>query len=88
MLLVATGVVPQITSNEVVVCLHSPLFITSANSLIDLVSAKSSFLMMTFWLPDSATISLCAASALIISLQAMMTLAPVRHHCEALLALM
>lgn len=49
MLLGATGVV---------VSLHSQLFITSANSLIDLVSARSSFLMMTFWLPDSATISL------------------------------
>lgn len=65
---------------ELVISLHLPWFITSANSRIALVSAKSRFLIKMFWLPESAIISLWAASAFTISLQAMMILAPVGKH--------
>lgn len=50
----------------------------SANSRMDFVSAKSSFFTMTCWFPVSARISLAAASAFAMSLQAIMTLAPAK----------
>lgn len=51
----------------------------SANSRMDFVSAKSSFFAMTPWFPVSARISLAAASAFAVSLQAIITLAPARR---------
>lgn len=53
-----------------------PLMKASANSLIDLVSARSSFMQTTLSLPDASTTSLAAACALSMSRQAMMILAP------------
>lgn len=50
----------------------------SANSRMDFVSAKSSFFTMTCWFPVSVRISLAAASAFAMSLQATTTLAPIR----------
>lgn len=53
-----------------------PLLMASANSLIELVSAKSSFMQTTFSLPELSMTSLTAACALSMSRQAMMTFAP------------
>lgn len=50
---------------------------------MDFVSAKSSFFTMTCWFPVSARISLAAASAFAMSLQAIMTLAPARGGGES-----
>lgn len=53
-----------------------PAVKASANSLIDLLSARSSFMQTTFSLPEDSTTSFAAACALSISRQAMTILAP------------
>ncbi len=54
----------------------SPLLIFSANSLIDLESARSSLLITTSWFPEASFTSFRAASALSISLHAIIIRAP------------
>lgn len=53
-----------------------PLLMASANSLIDLLSDKSSFMQRTFSLPELSLISFTAASAFSMSLHAIMIFAP------------
>lgn len=48
----------------------------SANSLIDLESARSSLLVTTSWFPETSLTSFRAASAFSVSLQAIMIRAP------------
>lgn len=55
---------------------YTPLFMSSANALMDLVSDKSSFFTTMFWFPESCINSSLAASAFARSRQAMMTRAP------------
>lgn len=55
---------------------YTPLFMSSANALMDLVSDKSSFFTTMFWFPESSINSPLADSAFSRSRQAMMTRAP------------
>lgn len=55
---------------------YTPLFMSSANALMDLVSDKSSLFATMFWFPESSINSFLASSAFSRSRQAMMTRAP------------